>query len=169
SKSCSVVAALHDVACELCEGSPRMSREAFWASEFTGDRRPPHRLEDLVIYELHLPSLAATSDAPGTLYDGVDFLEHLSQLGVNAVELMPLSEFSGAYGWGYGDTHHLVIESSAGTLDDYRHFVRECHRRGIAVIQDVCYNHYDPAAERAQWRYDSERPGHTVYYWAVAL
>jgi 1,4-alpha-glucan branching enzyme len=165
SKSCSVVHALDDVACELCEGAPRMSREAFWASEFTANRRLPQRLEDLVIYELHLGSLAADSDAPGTLYDGIAFLDHLSELGVNAVELMPLSEFSGAYGWGYGDTHHMVIESSAGSLDDYRHFVRECHRRGIAVIQDVCYNHYDQDAERAQWQYDSELPEHNIYYW----
>ena len=78
---------------------------------------------------------------------------------------MPLSEFAGQYGWGYGDTHHLSIESSAGGLDHYKHFVRECHRRGIAVIQDVCYNHFDADAERAQWQYDSELPEHNICYW----
>ena len=67
--------------------------------------------------------------------------------------------------WGYGDSHHFCIESSAGGRDKYRHFVRECHRRGIAVIQDVVYNHYDPEAERAEWQYDSTAPEQNIYYW----
>lgn len=78
---------------------------------------------------------------------------------------MPINEFSGSAGWGYGQTHHFAYESSAGSLDDYRHFVRACHRSGIAVIQDVCYNHYDPDAERAQWQYDSTLPEHNSYFW----
>ena len=61
------------------------------------------------------------------------FLDHLVDLGVNAVELLPMAEFCGNVGWGYGDSHHFCIESSAGGRDKYRHFVRECHRRGIAV------------------------------------
>ena len=93
------------------------------------------------------------------------FIDHLRQLGVNAVELLPLAEFGGTLGWGYGNTHHLCIESSAGGRDKYRHFVRECHRRGIAVIQDVVYNHYDNDAERAEWQYDSTAPEDNIYYW----
>jgi 1,4-alpha-glucan branching enzyme len=92
-------------------------------------------------------------------------LDYLTALGVNAVELLPVSEFSGNLAWGYGDTHHFVIESSAGGRDKYKHFVRECHRRGIAVIQDVVYNHYDSQAERAQWQYDSTAPEQNIYYW----
>ena len=76
-----------------------------------------------------------------------------------------MAEFSGNVGWGYGDSHHFCIESSAGGRDKYRHFVRECHRRGIAVIQDVVYNHYDNAAERAEWQYDSTAPEQNIYYW----
>ena len=76
-----------------------------------------------------------------------------------------MAEFSGNVGWGYGDSHHFCIESSAGGRDKYRHFVRECHRRGIAVIQDVVYNHYDNEAERAQWQYDSTAPEQNIYYW----
>jgi 1,4-alpha-glucan branching enzyme len=76
-----------------------------------------------------------------------------------------MAEFSGVLSWGYGDTHHFCIESSAGGRDKYRHFVRECHRRGIAVIQDVVYNHYDPRATRAQWQYDSTAPDQNIYYW----
>ena len=84
---------------------------------------------------------------------------------MNAVELLPMAEFCGTLGWGYGDTHHFCIESSAGGRDKYQHFVRECHRRGIAVIQDVVYNHYDNDAERAQWQYDSTAPEENIYYW----
>jgi len=76
-----------------------------------------------------------------------------------------MAEFKGTTAWGYGDSHHFVIESSAGGRDQYRRFVRECHRRGIAVIQDVVYNHYDPSAERAQWEYDSTAPEQNIYYW----
>jgi 1,4-alpha-glucan branching enzyme len=76
-----------------------------------------------------------------------------------------VSEFSGNLSWGYGDTHHFVVESSAGGRDKYKHFVRECHRRGIAVIQDVVYNHFDGNAARAEWQYDSATPEKNIYYW----
>ena len=64
--------------------------------------------------------------------------------GVNAVELLPISEFGGTRTWGYGNSHHFAIESSAGGRDKYKFFVRACHQRGIAVIVDVVYNHYVP-------------------------
>ena len=76
-----------------------------------------------------------------------------------------MAEFAGSLSWGYGNTHHLCIEASAGGRDKYRHFICECHRRGIAVIQDVVYNHYDPKAERAEWQYDSTAPQDNIYYW----
>jgi hypothetical protein len=101
------------------------------------------RLE-LVIYELHVGALGFGHSGEGNLADAIRLLdEHLVPLGVNAIELMPIAEFPGAKGWGYGDSHHFVIESSAGGRDQYKHFVRACHQRGIAVIQDVCYNHWD--------------------------
>ncbi len=76
-----------------------------------------------------------------------------------------MAEFSGTVSWGCGDTHHFCIESSAGGRDKYRHFVRECHRRGIAVMQDVVYNHYDFEAERSESQYDSTAPEQNIYYW----
>ncbi|GAA4406400.1 hypothetical protein GCM10023187_25790 [Nibrella viscosa] len=139
--------------------------EEFWAGEFTAGVPVPSRVEDLVIYELHIGSLGFGKTGPGDLSDGIAFLDHLTELGVNTVELLPMAEFSGSIAWGYGDTHHFCIESSAGGRDKYRHFVRECHRRGIAVIQDVVYNHYDSEAERAQWQYDSTAPQQNSYYW----
>jgi 1,4-alpha-glucan branching enzyme len=139
--------------------------EEFWSTEFQFDRPVPTRLQDLVIYEMHVGSLGPNHAGPGNLADAMDFLDHLVDLGVNAVELMPMAQFSGTVGWGYGDSHHLCIESSAGGRDQYRHFIRECHRRGIAVLQDVVYNHYDPDAERAEWAYDSTAPEENIYYW----
>ncbi|MBI5570403.1 MAG: alpha amylase C-terminal domain-containing protein [Desulfomonile tiedjei] len=140
--------------------------EEFWASEFTPGLPVPTRVEDIVIYELHVGSLGGIGKAgPGDLSDALEFLNHLVDLGVNAVELLPMAEFSSNVAWGYGDSHHFCIECSAGGRDKYRHFVRECHRRGIAVIQDVVYNHYDGNAERAQWQYDSTAPDQNIYYW----
>lgn len=139
--------------------------EEFWATEFTSSLPVPTRVEDLIIYELHVGSLGFGAPGPGNLGDAITFLDHLVDLGVNAVELLPMAEFSGNLSWGYGDSHHFCIESSAGGRDKYRHFVRECHRRGLAAIQDVVYNHYDPNAERAQWQYDSTAPEDNIYYW----
>jgi 1,4-alpha-glucan branching enzyme len=139
--------------------------EEFWATEFTPGLPVPTHLEDLVIYELHVGSLGYGNPGAGTLKDAISFLDHLVDLGVNAVELLPMVEFSGSIAWGYGNTHHMCIESSAGGRDKYRHFIRECHRRGIAVIQDVVYNHYDYKAGRAQWQYDSTDPEKNIFYW----
>ncbi|MDD5319372.1 MAG: alpha-amylase family glycosyl hydrolase [Methylococcales bacterium] len=142
-----------------------ISAEAFWATEFTSGLPLSTRLEDLIIYELHVGSLGFGRDGVGNLSDAVSFLDHLVDLGVNAIELLPLAEFNGNAGWGYGNSHHFCIESSAGGRDKYRHFVHECHRRGIVVIQDVVYNHYAPDVERAEWQYDSTIPEENIYFW----
>ncbi len=168
TKSCSVVAGLDTVAQDFIplsgQAPVRISEDDFWAHEFTPGLPVPSRIEDLVIYELHIGALGFGTERPGNLEDAMALLPHLGDLGINAVELLPMSEFSGI-GWGYGDTHHFVVESSAGTRDQYKHFIRECHRRGIAVLQDVVYNHFDPDAERAEWAYDSDAPEQNIYYW----
>jgi len=168
--SCSVVVDPDVVRREFASAPARqpaemISADAFWASEFTPGLPVPTEVEDLIIYELHVGSLAFGQAGPGHLHDAIAFLDHLVDLGVNAVELLPMAEFSGTVAWGYGDTHHFCIESSAGGRNKYRHFVRACHRRGIAVIQDVVYNHYDQQATRAQWQYDSRAPEQNIYYW----
>ena len=166
TKSCSLVVSLDTVAKNFAPASGvRIPEAEFWQHEFTPGLAVPGRVEDLVIYELHVNALGFGRSDAGNLQDAMNLLPYLSDLGVNAVELLPLSEFSGAAGWGYGDSHYLVIESSAGGRDEYKHFVRECHRRGLAVIQDVCYNHFDFNAGRAQWQYDSTAPEQNIYYW----
>jgi 1,4-alpha-glucan branching enzyme len=167
---CCVVTKLDFVARDFVPppGSPpvRLPEADFWANEFTPGLTVPSRVEDLVIYELHIGALGFGNSREGNLADAMRLLdEHLLPLGVNAVELMPMAEFPGAKGWGYGDSHHFVVESSAGGRDQYKHFVRACHQRGIAVIQDVCYNHWDTRADRAPWQYDSEADEQNSYYW----
>jgi 1,4-alpha-glucan branching enzyme len=139
--------------------------EEFWRTEFTPGLPVPTRMDDLVIYELHVGALGYPAKGPGTLGDAMALLPYLAGLGVTAVELMPLAEFSGSFNCGYGNTHHFAIEGAVGGRDEYKHFVRECHRHGIAVLQDVVYNHFDQDAARAEWQYDSTVPEENIYYW----
>ena len=140
--------------------------EEFWRDEFRPDRLVPRRLEDMVIYELYLGSLGFHHGGPGTLRDAIDLLDYLDLLGVNAVELLPLQESGdGGYNWGYGNSHYFAIEYAGGGRDKYKFFIRECHRRGIAVIMDVVYNHYTFTPERAEEFYASAGDDNNVYYW----
>src|SRR5262245_47862434 len=137
--------------------------EEFWAKELTHAHPVTTRLDDLVISELHVCSLGFEKACVCDLIYAMTFLDHLVLLGVNAVELLPMAEFSGGVGWGYGDSHHLCIESSAGGRDKYRHFVRECHRRGNAVIQEAVYNDNDNEVEGAEWQYDWTAAEQNIY------
>jgi 1,4-alpha-glucan branching enzyme len=137
----------------------------FWSDEWE-ERPPPVRIEDLIIYELHLGALGFGSQGPGTLKDAIGFIDHLVALGVNAVELLPLSEFGGGgQNWGYSTSHYFAIEYAGGGRDKFKHFVKTCHQRGLAVIMDVVYNHYDQEAERAERAFDSPAPERDIYYW----
>jgi len=170
SKSCSIIVDPDRVTEIFDEGGfPKtrfISQADFWKDEFSQDKPLPQRLEDLVIYQLHIPSLGFGRPDLGNVADAIQLLDHLEVLGVNAVELLPVSEYGDApETWGYTPTHHFAVESSSGGRDKMKHFVREAHRRGIAVIFDVVYNHYAPDAERAEWMYDSNDHEKNIYYW----
>ena len=174
AKSCSIVIDPEVVSSHLDDDAfpPAQSLDDadFWASEYDRRRPVPRRLDELVIYEMHVDGLGAGKrDAvgnplPGSFHDAVDLLDHLVELGVNAIELMPLTQAEG-WSWGYGTSHYFAIEHSGGGPHRFKHFVRECHRRGIAVLVDVVYNHFIHDAERAQWMYDSNRHSKNIYYW----
>lgn len=169
TKSCSLVVDIDRVNSEFdtaCWPEPRpIPSDAFWADDHVMDR--PRRVEDLVIYELHIGSLGWGKATLGSFFDALepDFIEHLVALGVNAVELLPVLEFRGKQDWGYSTSHYFAIESSAGERDQFKHFVRALHARGISVICDLVFNHYHHDAERAQWHYDSPREHENCYYW----
>lgn len=172
TKSCSLVASLDTVARDFTTPAGqvpvRISTADFWANEFTPGLPVPTRFQDLVIYELHIGALGYGQPLMGNLGDALALLPHLTDLGVNAIELLPTSDFYGI-GWGYGDSHHFDIAPDYGGRDQFKYFVRECHRRGIAVIQDVVYNHWDSNATRAEWQYDSVAPEQNIYYWYQGL
>ena len=169
SVSCSVVIDLDTVATHFEEPAwPETkfsSQEEFWAHEFDPSRPLPQNVEDFVIYELHVGSLGFGKEGPGTFQDALNFLDHLVDIGVNAVELMPVLEFEGTETWGYGSSHPFALEFNAGGRDQLKHVIRACHQRGLAIILDVVYNHYHVNAERAEWAYDSNTPEHNIYYW----
>ncbi|HEX2191255.1 MAG TPA: alpha-amylase family glycosyl hydrolase [Longimicrobiaceae bacterium] len=142
-----------------------VAADEFWRDEVSHEHPVPRRVEDLVIYELHVGSLGFGTGRPGNFGDALEFLDYLVELGVNAVELLPVMEFKGRAQWGYGTSHYFAMEFSAGGRDQLKHLVRACHRRGIAVILDVVYNHYVHDADRAQWMYDTAGHESNVYYW----
>lgn len=150
-----------------------ISEEEFWANEYTAGRMPPQDLENLVIYELHVGSLGFPSISAGTFDDAMKFVEELTVLGVNAVELLPVLEFDGDLQWGYGTSLFFCLQTSAGGANQLKHFVRACHQRGIAVILDVVYNHFATADnERSEWGYDSDplvAPQNNTWYWYEGL
>ncbi len=93
--------------------------------------------DNLVIYELHIRDFVSSSDLAGVM-SKLDYLEHL---GINAIELMPINEFDGNDSWGYNPNHFFATDKAYGTRNEYKEFIDECHRRGIAVILDMVFNH----------------------------
>lgn len=100
------------------------------------DFKVPAR-DNLVIYELLLRDFTASGDLNGAMGK----LDYLQSLGVNAIELMPVQEFDGNDSWGYNPAFYFAMDKAYGTDRMYKEFIDECHKRGIAVILDVVYNH----------------------------
>ncbi len=168
--SCSVIIDPDEVeigtsAGQAAEQIACVSTTEFWRDECRHSVPVPNRVDEMVIYELHVGSLGFGEDRPGNFSDAIALLDYLVELGINAVELLPIAEANGTKTWGYGNSHHFAIQSSAGGRDQFRNFVRACHQRGIAVIVDVVYNHYVPDGERAEWHYDSDKEESNIYYW----
>ena len=93
-----------------------------------------------VIYEMHV----GTFTREGTLAAAARELPALADLGVTVVEMMPVADFPGRFGWGYDGVNLFAPTRLYGTPDDLRRFVDESHRLGLAVILDVVYNHFGP-------------------------
>ena len=92
---------------------------------------------DLVIYELLIRDFDELHS-----FDAIKTrLDYIQDLGANAIELMPVSEFDGNKSWGYNPSFHMALDKYYGTPTAFKQFIDECHSRGIAVILDVVYNH----------------------------
>ncbi len=98
-------------------------------------------LAEAVVYELHVGTFS-----PEATYDGVvPKLDHLVDLGVTAVELLPVVEYPGRWGWGYDGVDLYAPKSADGGPEGLKRLVDACHARGLSVIVDVVYNHLGPA------------------------
>lgn len=124
-------------------------------------RRPEVALGGLVIYQLH-PGTFHDPDPqdgePGTLRDAIAKLDHLVQMGINCVLLMPVNEFAGRHSWGYNPSDLFAVESAYGGPDALKEFVKACHERGIAVHLDIVHNHYGPG-DLSLWQFDGQGGG----------
>ena len=113
---------------------------------------PP--VNELVIYEMHLGTFHVTKDdCTNGFEETLQKLEYLKQLGVNAIELMPLAEFGGYTSWGYNPSCIFAVEESYGGPIALKRFVKAVHGAGIGVILDVVYNHFGPS-DLDLWQFD---------------
>jgi maltooligosyltrehalose trehalohydrolase len=119
------------------------SSAVFDASAYAwGDDGWPGRpLAGGVIYELHV----GTFTPEGTLASAIPRLDHLVELGIDFVELLPVNAFNGVHNWGYDGVLWFAVHEPYGGPAGYQRFVDACHQRGLAVIQDVVYNHLGPS------------------------
>ncbi len=128
---------------------------------WTGDTFTPPAQNDLFIYELHMGTFPSSA-SPSKFVAATNKLDYLKSLGVNAVELMPVSEFPGNDSWGYNPAQVFAVENAAyGGTDGLKTFVKACHARGLAVLLDVVHNHYGPS-DLEMWNLDGFAGNNTL-------
>jgi maltooligosyltrehalose trehalohydrolase len=104
-----------------------------------GDWKAPS-LKDFIIYELHVGTFSEKGDFNGV----IEKLDHLLNLGITAIEIMPIAQFPGDRNWGYDGVFPFAVQNSYGGPEAFQKLVDCCHQKGLAVILDVVYNHLGP-------------------------
>ncbi|MFZ2324192.1 MAG: alpha-amylase family glycosyl hydrolase [Ignavibacteriaceae bacterium] len=112
-------------------------------------QKPPK--ENLIVYELLVRDFSAQHDYQFL----IDTLSYLKSLGVNAIELMPIMEFSGNLSWGYNPIYHTAVDKYYGTANKLKEFIDVCHQNGIAVILDMVLNQADNLSPLAMLWWDN--------------
>lgn len=97
-------------------------------------------MQQMIIYELHV----GTFTPAGTFQGVADKLDYLLELGVNTIEIMPVAQFPGERNWGYDGVYLFAVHHAYGGVEGLKSLVNQCHKKGIAVILDVVYNHLGP-------------------------
>ncbi len=121
-------------------------------------------LSSALIYELHIGTFTPT----GTFEAAIEKLDHLVQLGITHVELMPVTAFSGKHGWGYDGVDVFATHQPYGGPEGLKKLVNTCHARGLAVLLDVVYNHLGPSGNYlAKYAPYFNSHYHTPWGWAV--
>ncbi|MBF0624791.1 MAG: malto-oligosyltrehalose trehalohydrolase [Magnetococcales bacterium] len=119
-------------------GPSRVVDPAAWAWDDPHWRGRPWA--ETVLLELHV----GTFTPQGTYTAAIDRLDSLVDLGITAIELMPIADFPGRWSWGYDGVYLFAPDASYGTPDDLKHLVQAAHARGLMVFLDVVYNHFGP-------------------------
>lgn len=135
--------------------------------ELAGEKFTPATLDQMVIYELHIGSFnVPDGEKVGNFTTAMEKLSYLQNLGVNAVEIMPVAEFSGDLSWGYNPAYPYAVESAYGGPEGLLAFIKAAHEHGIAVIIDVVYNHFGPS-DLGLWQFDgwSENGKGGIYFY----
>lgn len=97
-------------------------------------------ISEMIIYEIHV----GTFTPKGTFSGIKEKLDYLEELGVNTLEIMPIAQFPGERNWGYDGVYPFAVQNSYGSIDDLKRLIDSCHKRNMAVILDVVYNHLGP-------------------------
>ncbi|MDO5617348.1 malto-oligosyltrehalose trehalohydrolase [Kocuria sp.] len=122
---------VHDFSCTFDAGEFQWS-DAQWTGK---------PLEGAILYELHV----GTFTPAGTFEAAIEHLDELVELGIDTIELLPVNGFNGHYNWGYDGVAWYTVQEEYGGPLGYQRFVDACHARGLAVVQDVVYNHLGPS------------------------
>lgn len=118
-----------------------------------------------VYYEMHIGTFnRADASTPGTFYDAIEKLDYLASLGVNMIELMPVTTMAASHGWGYSTSHIFAVEPTYGGRHGLMEFVKAAHSKGIGVILDMVYNHFSMTD---LWQFDgwSENNHGGIYFY----
>jgi 1,4-alpha-glucan branching enzyme len=127
--------------------------------DWTGDNFVMPPWNELVIYEMHVGTFNdAPGSGPGTFDEVIPKLPYLRDLGINAIEIMPVLEFPTDYSWGYNPAQPFAVETALGGPQGLYRFVKAAHTQGIAVMLDVVYNHFGPG-DLDLWRFDGWSDG----------
>lgn len=130
---------------------------------------PPN--EKLVIYEMHVGDFSGGENGQkgrGQIQDIIERLDYLSDLGINALQLMPIMGYPGEYSLGYNTQHFFSVDPNYGKPEDFKRLIDECHGRGIRIILDSIFNHSDSEAPLTQINHDYwyyHDPKHEDFVW----
>jgi 1,4-alpha-glucan branching enzyme len=126
---------------------------------------------DMIIYELHVGTFSGRNDPvasgsiPGTYADVAAHVDHLVELGINVVELMPINEYPWHFSAGYNPVSNWAPEWKHGDPDDLKAMIDVLHQNGIAVLQDIVWNHFS-SSDNYLWNYTRDAGGalHQIYF-----
>ncbi len=121
----------------------------------------------LVIYQMHIGTFNVKEEGkPGTFESAMEKLSYLKDLGVNMIQLLPPTEFTGDFSWGYNTSLPYAVESAYGGPEAFKQFIKTAHENNMGVLMDAVYNHLGPH-EMDIWRFDGwyEGDGGGIYFY----